>query len=140
MNRRRGRPCSDSVDDEAIAKTCHQLVCWGFSLRGEAFSAVGALAAKILRRGLGPDRIEQIYEQWCRQTSQRPPVQYAKASRRRRIPNKTASLDDLACTLMKSAGEWPIDPNDVFVSFGDPELTATAHASSQRSRLTWSGR
>jgi hypothetical protein len=78
--KKRGRPSSHSnrtirEADRTIARTLYRMRSWGYSMRSEgstpgAAELVGMLAQKLLRRcdsdglPLGPDRIEQILEEW----------------------------------------------------------------------------
>lgn len=132
--KQRGRPRHDSdydlvQKDEAIARTAQTLIMWGFSRRTKkeedakiaVYEVVGKLAKEILGRtdpygmALGPDRIEQIHEEWrakekrrAREEARMGPASRAifmKTSLQRRAPNK--SMEDIAATLLRNGGEWP---------------------------------
>jgi hypothetical protein len=68
--KRKGRPKSDSVQNDAIASAVHQLTSWGFAQNRRTFVAVSDAAKQVFGRLgigdslLGPDRIEQLYKQW----------------------------------------------------------------------------
>lgn len=137
--KQRGRPRHDSdydlvQKDEAIARTAQALIMWGFSRRTKkeedakiaVYEVVGKLAKEILNRtdfcgtdpygmALGPDRIEQIHEEWrakekrrAREEARMGPAGRAifmKKSLQRRAPNK--SLEDIAAILLRNGGKWP---------------------------------
>lgn len=151
MAKKRGRPANAdqpgiAAADEAIAKAVSQLMFWGFS-QDAVCECVGKMAAQILKRtdhtlarGLGADRIEQIYEKWL--SSQPKPnfargrCRYRKRELARRRPGVgSLSLRQLASRLLQNAGQWPVDPNEPFVPFGDPDLTPKAHADYLRNRI-----
>ena len=68
---------------------------------------------------LGPDRIEQLYEQWMADAATvgvpiavgrcklEKPTVFSKDSRQEYIPNRTLSIRQLAATLIGNGGEWP---------------------------------
>lgn len=68
--RRRGRPCADGIQNDAIASAVHQLTLWGFAQNDDMFWAISTAAKEVLGRvdhvggRLGPERIEQLYKQW----------------------------------------------------------------------------
>ncbi len=154
--KRRGRPANadqpqEAAADEIIAKTVSQLMFWGFS-QGEVCKCVGVLAAQILhrtnhaQRGLGPERIEQIYETWL---CSHPLPNFARGRwrypkrelerRRPRLCGKAMSRNQLARRLLMSRGQWPcqLDEPSPFVPLGDPELTPKAHDDYLRSAAFW---
>lgn len=104
----RGRPRRDDTLDVVIAKTCEKLILWGFS--GEAiYAAVAHEARSILGRSdsyslpLSADRIEQIHKK----LSSKIRWKYTKTSLYERCPNKMATVQELASTLLKHKGDWP---------------------------------
>lgn len=150
--RNRGRPRNNSSadlakKDEVIARTVHQLTLWGFPQKRRVFELVGRSAAKILGRtdsnclGLGADRIKQIYQLWHRKQPLRyQRWRYAKISLQERIPDKTKTLEQLAQVLLSNEGIFPESPGDVFVPYGDAQLTPKASREYLRSRITWAGK
>lgn len=117
--------------DEAIAKTAYRLLAAGWSgrsrpLKPGVFEVVGIEAGRILsridadRRGLGPDRIEQIYEEWRaaeqvrrRKSNAWPLLQISKwkvDSLRERAPFDVGNtLPEQAQALLLNGGEWPLN-------------------------------
>lgn len=142
--------------NDAIAQTVDQLLMWGFSGRGEVFEAVGEAARTVLHRtfaegntSLGPDRIEQIWEEYRPPgweqfweepwpDGMRPILKrrwlYTKRGLRRSVPDPTASVLKLAETLLRNGGRWPWptekvwhpvegkwEDEEIDVSHGEPE-------------------
>jgi len=130
--KRRGRPRSSAnpktaADNRVIALTVYNLVCWGFPLRSRGDSAgvcelVALQARQILKRtdnygrALGPDRVEQIFEEWFKaeQATRKErgiwPLKkrqcYTKESLAERIPDKRLMLEGLAAELLSNEGKW----------------------------------
>src|SRR6267154_1893175 len=129
--RKRGRPRHAALtdiasNDEIIARTDRQLIFWGFPQKQRVFELVGKLAQRILGRtdsnglGLGADRIKQIYQLWnLKQPFRYQRWRYTRETLRLRVPDKTASINQLAVTLLQNDGEWPEDPSGAWISHGD---------------------
>jgi hypothetical protein len=104
-------------------------------LRFGACEAVGIAAAKLLshvnRRGLGPDRVEQIFEIHLRRNRNafgrvhRPWTRYTVLSLRERRPPGVdkLTLQEIAEALLKHNGEWPIEDDWWPNVLGDPVMT-----------------
>lgn len=134
MARPRGRPrIGKSREHIAIALTVNQLIMWGFSGRGEVFEAVGAAARIVFGRrlrfgdretALGPDRIEQIWEDnhpptmferlappwpkgWGPKPSWKHRYLYTKRGLQRLNPRPDATVQELAEILLQNDGKWP---------------------------------
>lgn len=154
--KRRGRPTNAdqpevAAADDVIGRTVSRLMFWGFS-QTAVCECVGKLAARILKRtdhlqrGLGAERIEQIYEAWL---NRQPVPNFARgrwrypkrelARRRPRHCGKAIPLKQLACRLLASRAEWPckLDESLPFVDHGDSNLTPKAHADYLRSATFW---
>jgi len=52
--------------DEAIGHACAQLMHWGYPGH-QVFASVAAAADRVFGRGVGPERVRQIYRQWAEQ-------------------------------------------------------------------------
>lgn len=114
----------------------HALLCWGFTLRSRGLRAgvaevVGKLAREHFQlqdskgRALGPDRIEQVLEQWrAKQRWRARPWTYVVLQPRRashgaglidRRPHwsprgllgRSANLEEFADELLRHGGRWP---------------------------------
>lgn len=129
--KRRGRPPSVSnphtaAADGAIALSAYYLLDCGFPGRtGNSgpgvFEVVGLEACRVLKRvdsygrALGPDRIEQIFEDWftseqeARRRDRRWPLRerwrYTKESLSERAP-RGMSLAEMAADLLRNNGQW----------------------------------
>ena len=146
--KRRGRPRRDDDailhgQDELIGRTVSQLLWWGFPARRRVYPTVARLARVAIGRqdhagrALSAARVEQIYETWLiRQEAPnfaRRPGRYATESLRMRVPDKAASLEQLASTLLANAGVWPTD--SAAAPHGDASLTPAAQAQYLREQL-----
>jgi len=132
MARPRGRPrIGKSREHVAIALTVNQLIMWGFSGRGEVFEAVGFAARTVFgkrfadgKTPLGPDRIEQIWEDnhpltmferlappwpkgWGPKPSWKQRYRYTKRSLQSFNPRPDATVQGLAEILLRNGGTWP---------------------------------
>lgn len=146
--RRRGRPPNKASParrqiDATIGKTIWTLACWGFPLRRRVYPLVGVLARTVLGlkdsagRALGPDRIEQIFEDWHSVSEYRhgrPWMRYTLRSLEVRQPVCGFTLEQVAEALLRDGGEWlHVDPGDDQYFRFDPEMTPKAHANYLRS-------
>ncbi len=141
---KRGRPQNSADEtiaaaDETIGRTAHTLVMWGFPARRRVYPVVAKIAHELLGRtdhaglALSADRVEQICEAWTGRATERaegwilsdgtraltPRASVSKASLQEGRPNKQASLEVLARTLIRNRGTWPRNANAVRVWHGD---------------------
>lgn len=133
--KRRGRTRNAAIPktaaaDRVMSIAVHQLATWGMPLRTSAksvgaFEIVGLRAAKTINRvdhdkkPLGPDRIEQIFEEWfsSEQTSRRlagkwPLLRrgrYIRESLRARVPveARRLSIEEVVDSLLNNGGLSP---------------------------------
>lgn len=76
--------------DEAIGHACAQLMHWGCAGH-QVFSAVAAAADHVFGRGVGPERVRQIYKHWtqrARSLGYRASGAFTKASRAQTRPQE----------------------------------------------------
>jgi hypothetical protein len=159
--KRRGRPRhaddpSTFKQDEIIARTVSHLLMSGFS-QDQVCECVGKAAAAVLgrvdhaQRGLGPDRVEQIYEAWMKRhgaTAQRWRYSKRWLVQSRREPFK--SLEQLALEMLARGGRLTefngtalvtdiygerTEQLSEYMLNGDPELTPRAEAIKPKSRV-----
>jgi hypothetical protein len=116
--------------DRTMSRTVYQLSAWGFPLRTSAksvgaFELVGLRAAKAIQRfdhdekPLGPDRVEQIFEDWfstenaVRRGASKWPLlkrsRYLRESLRETVPleARRLSIEHVVDLLLENGGQSP---------------------------------
>lgn len=107
---KRGRRRSNPKNDDAIARSVHMLVFWGYPQLGRwgACRSVGVAAQELWGQSIGESGVEKIYKTWLTADDALIPRQIASRftaeSRKRNRP--TGSVRLLARQLLACSGDW----------------------------------
>ena len=118
---KRGRRRSNPKNDNAIARSVHMLVFWGYPQLGRwgACKSVGVAAQELWGQSIGESGVEKIYKTWLTADDALIPRQIASRftaeSRKRNRP--TGSVRLLARQLLACSGDWgsTLDPASKFM-------------------------
>ncbi len=107
---KRGRRRSNPKNDDAIARSVHMLVFWGYSQLGRwgACRSVGVAVQDLWGRSIGESGVEKIYKTWLTADDATIPRQIASrfTAESRKLNRPIGGVRLLARQLLACNGDW----------------------------------